>query len=129
MKTLIIKWPLCDLNKYIEAERTNKFMASKIKKGNTEYVYNLAVEKWGLRPRTIKKPVFVAIDWYAPDRKKDKDNIAFAKKFILDGLVMAKVLKNDGWEDISDFSDTFHLDKKNPRIEVMLEEVEGNIDE
>jgi hypothetical protein len=36
--------------------------------------------------------------------------------------VRAKILKNDGWNDIIGFEDIFYIDKKNPRIVVEIEE-------
>lgn len=62
--------------------------------------------------------------WYEPDRRRDMDNISsFGRKVIQDGLVKAGVLKNDGWKQIARFSDDFFVDAKNPRIEVLIEEV------
>ena len=57
--------------------------------------------------------------------RRDKDNIAFAKKFIQDSLVHAGVLQNDGWKHIEHFTDDFAVDPKNPRVEVVIEEFEG----
>ena len=56
------------------------------------------------------------------NKRKDKDNIAFAKKFILDGMIQAKLIQNDGWKEISGFTDEFHVDKNNPRVEVTIYE-------
>lgn len=63
------------------------------------------------------------ITWYCKNKRKDKDNIAVGIKFILDGLVEAKVIKNDGWKEINNFKHTFKVDKDNPRIEVKITEV------
>jgi hypothetical protein len=51
------------------------------------------------------------------------DNIAVAKKFILDGLLAAKKIKNDGWNEVVGWEEHFNVDRKNPRIEVEIEEV------
>ena len=64
--------------------------------------------------------MYITFRWLCKNKKKDKDNIAFAKKFILDGLVEAGVIKNDGWDDIEGFQDEFEIDAKNPRIEVEI---------
>lgn len=45
--------------------------------------------------------------WYEQTKKRDKDNVAFAKKFILDGLVQAKKLINDNNQWVMGFSDGF----------------------
>jgi len=52
-------------------------------------------------------------------------NIAFAKKFIQDSLVQMGVLENDGWKHIEYFTDSFAVDPKNPRVEVVIEDYEG----
>lgn len=113
---IIIQGELTDLNTYINSERRNRFLAAKIKQDNTATVYYTAL---GLTP-VVNYPVSINITWYTPNRRKDPDNIAFAKKFIMDGLVAAGILSNDTRAYISGFSDNFITDKKNPRIEVNI---------
>lgn len=67
-------------------------------------------------------PIRYHILWVEPNRRRDLDNIAFGKKFIQDGLVKARVLKNDTRHEIVGFSDEFAYDSQNPRIVVTLEE-------
>lgn len=62
--------------------------------------------------------------WYEPNRKRDLDNVCFAKKFILDALVAEQVIESDGWRGVQGFTDRFYLDATNPRIEV---EIEGSM--
>ena len=114
---LIIKGELTDLNTYIQKERGNRFAAAAIKEEETRRVY------WECKSQKLKRidfPVFVACTWFCKNKKKDKDNISFAKKFILDGLMKAGVLENDGWEQIVGFQDSFVVDKENPKVEVEL---------
>ena len=116
---LIIPGELTDLNTYIDAERSNRYAGAKIKREMTDYITLLAKRlKTGIRT-----PVRITYRWYCKNKRKDKDNIAFAKKFIQDGLVNAGVLKNDGWNDIEGFSDEFYVDKQNPRVEVEIIEL------
>lgn len=106
-----------DLNTYIRAERTPRvghLLASKIKHEETD---RLAYTQGKVHRLTT-----VHFTWICKNKKKDPDNIAFAKKFILDGLVKAGVLENDGWKHIKGFTDMFKVDKDNPRVEVWLEE-------
>lgn len=112
---MTIKGSLTDLNTYIRAERSNMYMSSKIKKEDTATVYRAALE---CKIPKIKTSAYFAFRWYCKNKKKDKDNIAFAKKYIFDGLIMAKVLSNDGWKQIEGWSDDFYIDEQNPRIEV-----------
>ena len=111
-----IKGELTDLNKYINSMNRNRFIGNKVKQQDTELVM------W--QTKNIKKvteqPVFISIDWYTPDIKKDPDNVAFAKKSLLDGLVKNGILENDGRKQICGFTDKFFVDKVNPRLEVEI---------
>ena len=93
-------------------------------------VYNARTDKiinairLNLKRTHINNPVRIKYTFYEPNRKRDLDNIAgVAHKFIQDALVKCKVLDNDGWNNIVGFEDHFFIDKHNPRIEVVLEEV------
>ena len=57
-----------------------------------------------------------------PDMRRDKDNIRFAAKFILDALVEAGVIDNDNWACVGSLSDDYLVNKANPRVIVELEE-------
>ena len=43
---------------------------------------------------------------------------------IQDELVKSRILQNDGWANIIGFSDSFAVDKQDPRIEVRIIEVD-----
>jgi Holliday junction resolvase RusA-like endonuclease len=47
-----------------------------------------------------------------------------AQKFILDGLVRAGIIKDDSQKYINSITHRFEVDKRNPRVEVTLEEAE-----
>lgn len=121
MIKLIIPGRLHGANDYINAERRNKYAGAKLRK-ETEQRIELAA-KAKLRGVRFDRPVIMHYHWLEANRKRGKDNIAFAKKFVQDALVSAGVLKNDGWEQISGFSDDFDVDKDNPRVEIEFEEV------
>lgn len=118
-----IKGELTDLNTYIRAERSNKYKAAKIKEEETMRV---ALEAKASGLKRVDKPVAIIIRWETKNKKKDKDNIAFAKKFILDGLVKAGVLKDDGWEQVEYFLDFFGVDKNNPGVMVAITPMKEN---
>ena len=62
--------------------------------------------------------------WFCRNRRKDPDNISSAgRKIILDGLVTAGILQDDGWKQVSSFTDNFEIDAVNPRIEVIISEI------
>lgn len=113
----IIMPEMTDLNTYILAERSHKMQGAKIKKRETRVA---AYEARNL-PEVGGYPVDISFHWYARDRRTDPDNICFAKKFILDGLVDVGVLKKDGWKQIRRFGgDDFSVDADKPRVEVTI---------
>lgn len=115
-QVLTIPGELPTLNEVIEANRTNRYVGSKQKKrADADVVVSAKVCK--IKP--VKRADFI-FHWYCKDRRKDKDNIASARKFIFDGLVKAGILKNDGWKEIGIWEDLFYIDKDNPRIEVVI---------
>lgn len=60
--------------------------------------------------QTLTHKVNILFIWRCKDRRKDKDNICFAKKYILDSL-QPRILKNDGWGEVGDFCDRFVVSK------------------
>lgn len=78
------------LNEYVRANRGNKYSGAKMKKE--------ADELCGMCIRHLKPqagPVRIQFVWYEKELRRDLDNVAFAKKFILDSLVRRGVLKDD----------------------------------
>lgn len=122
---ITIQGEMTDLNTYINAERTNRFQAAKIKNNETRKVWAECMSQH-IKPYT--KPVFIDYYWMCKDKRKDKSNIAFAKKFIEDGLIQAKVIPNDGWKDIAAYQDHFFL-SDDPRVEVVIYEEGGEHNE
>ena len=120
---LIIPGLLPGLNEYSTLERRNRYEAATMKR-QAECVV-MAEARRQLRSLRITNPVAMDYHWIERNRKRDKDNIAFAKKFIQDALVKVGVLKNDGWAEIDHFTDNFAVDPRRPRIEVIIREVDN----
>lgn len=113
------------LNEYVRACRTNPYKGAKMKKEGEETAI------WAIKrelPKVqIEQPVKIHYRFYEPNRRRDFDNIsAFAHKVIQDSLVKTGVLKNDSWKEIRGYEDEFYCDKRNPRIEVIIREVEAD---
>lgn len=121
-RTLVIPGRIEGMNEYIAAMNADRHKGNKLKRSRTEEVaWHCRSQLRGWRPTP---PVWLAYRFYEPNRKRDKDNIAgFAHKVVQDGMVLAKVLKNDGWDYVAGFADDFAVDKKRPRIEVTIAEV------
>ena len=92
-------------------------------KSKNEAIVIDAIRRY-MRGVKIDKPVFMEYRWYERNKRRDLDNISsFGRKVIQDALVYAKVLQNDGWQEIAGFSDSFCVDADHPRIEVVIREV------
>lgn len=115
--TIVIPGELPDLNTIIDASKTHYIKYSDLKKEYTEMV------AWLAKGKGQFDKIDLDITWYCKNKRKDKDNIAAGIKFILDGLVMAGTIENDGWKQVNSFKHSFKVDKQNPRIEVDIKEV------
>lgn len=119
---IIIPFSLPGLNELIAAERQHRQKAAKFKREHQRAV-ELCIRSQLRRP--LREPVTMHYLWVEKDRRRDKDNVSsFGRKIIQDALVSVHALKNDGWSNIEDFTDSFSTDKKRPRIEVVIEEAE-----
>ena len=120
---LTISGKLPGLNEYIRACRTNPHAGNKMKRNAEDYVLWQITQN--IQDILITRPVILKYDFFEPNKKRDLDNIAsFAMKVIQDVLVSAGVLANDGWNEILGFTTQFYCDPDNPRIEVVIVEVE-----
>lgn len=118
-----IQGKLDGMNKYTEANRSNPYKGSRMKRDNQQVV--MWAIKQQLKDLQIKEPVRIHYRFYEPNKRRDLDNISsFAHKVIQDALVKCGVLQNDGWKEIVGYTDQFYQDKENPRIEVILEVLE-----
>ena len=116
--TIPMKLP--SLNEYIRACRTNVFLANNIKKRTQAdiiwYIKNLP---------TFDKPVTIKFIWISEvGDRRDLDNIAFAKKFILDALQECGKLKNDNRKYVVGFTDEF-LYGKSYEVRLEIEELKA----
>lgn len=116
----------CDfvyLNDYIDSERTNRIIASSIKKKLTNIVIKQCLYANCNKP---KYKVDMTFRWHVKGRH-DSDNIAFAKKYVLDGMVKAGVLENDNPKWVRHLKDYIYHDVKKPNldyVEVSWEEID-----
>ena len=125
--TIPMRLPSC--NEYINACRSNKYMASALKKQVQQDI------GWYLKKLPVfKNPVKINFIWISEKGdRRDLDNICFAKKFILDSLQEVGKLSNDNRKCVVGFTDKFEIGFK---YEVRLEieemkafELKENIDE
>jgi Holliday junction resolvase RusA-like endonuclease len=98
------------LNTYIEAERINKYKAAQLKKHHTYIAYLFFRARKDFF-QSASFPVKLNFVWLLKNKRNDLDNVVFARKFILDGMVAAKLIKNDGQYFINGFSDAIEYSK------------------
>lgn len=64
-----------------------------------------------------------AFVWYEPQRRRDPDNVSAGQKFVLDGLVKAGVIPNDGHNEVAGLSHDFVISPDHPGVVVTVTEV------
>lgn len=117
MNLVEINMKLPSLNEYINVCRANKFQASKFKKDieNDIGIFIARLPKY-------ENPIKIHFHWIEGNKKQDLDNVAFAKKFILDAMVKFGKLKDDNRKCVTAFSDTFSYGK-DTKVVLEIEEV------
>lgn len=102
MIKVVIDMKLPSLNEYVNVCRENRYKAAKFKQ-NLESDISLFLR----RLPKFQKPVRIHFKWIESNKRRDYDNIAFAKKFILDALVKLGKLKDDNRKFVTGFQDSF----------------------
>ncbi len=102
-------------NQYEKLERSNRYAAANLKKQTKSLIVSCLDDA----PK-FPGSVTVWFTWIRPDMRSDKDNVSFAKKFILDALQQAGVIKNDKWKLCSPFTKSYAVNKSNPRTIVEI---------
>ena len=112
----IIDMKLPSLNDYTKWCRGNKYLANK-KKAEIEREIGLHLAKM---PRWTK-PIKIHFHWIEGNKRRDLDNICFAKKFILDAMVKSNKLQDDNRKCVYAFTDTFEYGDKTQVVVEVLE--------
>lgn len=116
--TITVPGELPGMNDILAQSKSHYAEYSKFKKQYTTLVQLCARHKERIDRANV------TITWYCKDQRRDKDNIMAGAKFVFDGLVKAGVLPDDRWKQIGDITHRFEVDKRNPRVEIVLTEVE-----
>jgi len=120
MYKFVIEGKLLSCNEYTNACRSKAYMGAKLKKEAQEVIGFYIKQQ--IPDVHIYGRVKLHFKWYEPNCRRDIDNVAFAKKFILDSLVENEVIPDDSQKYVTSFTDEIIIDRDNPRIEVELEE-------
>lgn len=111
MEKIEIPMKLPSLNQYINECRRNKYAGNKMKQDIQDDIMYF-INKL---PK-YNKPIQIHFHWIEENKKRDLDNVCFAKKFILDSMVKAGKLKNDNRNFVTGFRDTFEYAKESKVI-------------
>ena len=107
---------LPSLNEYVRICRTNPYKASAFVK---DVEGNIGIF---LARLPVFERVKIHFHWVEGNKRRDLDNIAFSKKFILDALVKQGKLKDDNRKVVTAFTDTFEYGKES-KVILKIEEV------
>jgi Holliday junction resolvase RusA-like endonuclease len=106
------------MNELINLNRSHWSKGAKAKKENTDICEAYFIGK------TYKTPITMKFIWYIAHKNMDADNIASAKKFIIDGMVKAGSINNDNLNHITEFTgDVFIISKELQGVEVEIKEI------
>ena len=112
-----INMKLPSLNDYTRWCRGNKYLAAK-KKAEIEQEIGLHLTKM---PKWTN-PIKIHFHWVEGTKRRDLDNVCFAKKFILDAMVKFGKLKDDNRKCVTAFTDSFEYGKET-KVILEIEEI------
>ena len=119
------KFPISGWNEVIDGKiynpRTKKYHNPV--KAENDRLCRLAIQKY-IRGIKFDKQIQCTYNIYTKDKMHDRQNLYSVDKSFYDALQQTKKIPNDGWKESDD--SIFHtmVDKLNPRVEVIIEEVE-----
>ncbi len=117
-QTLIIKGALGTLNQFIKASNASRWSSNAMKQDLTQLVF---IECKQQRLISFNRPIRMKYEWYVRFHTQDPDNIQFQKKFIHDGLKLAKVIPDDNLKWIKGFdTEEFYPGVKKEDIKVIV---------
>lgn len=121
---MIVEIPLKlpSLNEYIKASKIHRGNWNKGNQLKQDIQKDIAVYLRKLP--NYEKPVTINFTWVESNKKRDLDNICFAKKFILDALVNEGKLKNDNYKYVRGFMDHFEYGNE---TKVIIEVIENEL--
>lgn len=111
------------MNQVINSNRYSRYSGGDMKRAWTARTAS-SIKKQFIGQTLDDGPYWFNFVWYRKDKRTDPDNIASTgMKFIFDGFQLAKVLKNDGWQQVKGFNHEFRIDKEKPRVEINITKI------
>ena len=106
--------------------RTKKMRVFNPVKAKNEKNIIKCLNKQGFSKVKINTPIAIHYKVYAQDKRHDRMNIVSCfDKCFCDAIQTAKLIRNDGYDDIVKVTFDYEIDKANPRVEVTITELQN----
>jgi len=93
-------------------------------KRDNDYICIDSIRRSDIRKVKLKKPIVIHYHIFWKDKRSDRMNIASAfDKSFQDALQKTGVLENDSWKHVINATFDFDVDRENPRVEIVIEEL------
>lgn len=123
---IVIPHRFASLNEYIGQLGRNPKAGGRMKRDDCGIM--IMFTRKCLRGVKIKTPIVIHYAFYEPNTKRDRQNVSsYFDKCYADCLQKSGFIRNDGWNDIYNITHDFFVDKRNPRVEIVIEEVSEDI--
>lgn len=114
MQTIRIDGKLPGFIDYVRAVKTSPQAEEKLASKASEII------TWQLgRLFKIKTPCFIQFQWIEKTTRRNKESVAFAKKYIIDALQKSEKLSG-GTNSLTGFSDTFTYDTRRYGVKLTI---------
>jgi hypothetical protein len=106
------------MNEMIAAAKSGRGKGNAYARMKSKWTNDIAIHVKAARIRPVPR-AHIRFIWHETSRQRNPDNVAAGQKFCIDGLVVAKVLENDGWSQIVGFTHAWEVSAK-PGVMVSL---------
>lgn len=121
IQSVFIPTLLPNLNDMLAAAKVRRGSWSKYSEMKQIYGAICKADLKAAKLTPIRTPVSVQFIWQEKNKRRDKDNIAAAQKFVLDALVELQILTNDGWAQIRSIRHEWTVKPDEPGVWVVLQ--------
>lgn len=115
-----IHYKLPSLNEYIDACRANRYKGAKLKEiTETAIIYAIQQAQQSGQLCRPALPIRIMFTWHEKTKRRDADNVASAKKYILDAMQRTGIIPNDSRKYVIGFTDEI-VDDSHDFVEVCI---------